>query len=106
MKNPTQTYSRASPTHNATQYQSFNEVPGDALTITMTMQMAAEAAADANILMKFQQLKELIGSGINLQHLPNLPQSLEKLNCSENALIALPPLPPGLVEINCSSNNS
>lgn len=84
---------------------SFKNIPADTTTITVAgPAMIHEMTADANILMKYTQLKELVCAGAGLLHLPNLPPTLEKLDCSENALIALPPLPPALVELNCTTN--
>src|SRR3989344_104385 len=41
----------------------------------------------------------------SLNHLPNLPSNLIKLNCNETKLTNLPNLSNSLIELNCSYNN-
>jgi Leucine-rich repeat (LRR) protein len=48
---------------------------------------------------------ELNLAGLELEELPdNLPNNLERLNCSNNNLKSLSNLPPGLTFLNCSMN--
>ncbi len=49
--------------------------------------------------------RPLILKNMNLEILPDLPNTLEHLDCSNNRLICLRNLPSSLKTLNCSNNN-
>jgi len=49
--------------------------------------------------------RPLMLKNMNLEVLPELPNTLEILDCSNNKLICLKNLPASLKDLNCSGNN-
>ena len=49
--------------------------------------------------------RPLILRNMNLEVLPELPNTLEHLDCSNNRIICLRNLPASLKTLNCSNNN-
>ncbi len=52
----------------------------------------------------FDNLDTLYSTFNQLTSLPNLPNSILYLDCSDNSLTSLPTLPSSLIELNCSNN--
>ena len=56
-------------------------------------------------LKNYTKLKEFYCYGCDLNELPDLPNSLKYLDCSNNKLTKLPDLPNSIVYLGCSNNN-
>ena len=70
--------------------------------------MAAPSRQDKQIQSRIKQMSpktmRLNLSNLNLTHIPNLPENLKELLCTDNRLTSLPELPDSLVVLSCSNN--
>lgn len=77
----------------------------DLLLEELDLSLCSVPKIPKDFFLKFDKIKTIDCSHNNLEELPDLPESLNKLYCQNNKLTKLPELPKNLTRLDCSSNN-